>query len=410
MNTLDTIIDRSKTPSAKYNKTLISSFANNEDARPYWVADMDFRSPQPVLDAIKKELDDGILGYPSFNDTKRIFTSFALKRHNWEIDPSLVVISPGLLASVALLIELYSEEGDTVILPFPSYKPFVSILEGLNRTIIPWNLPFDRSSSSFHVDMDSLERLCAQHDPSILLFCSPHNPTGIVFSRQQIFKIATIAKEHDMMVISDEIHADLVYPDVVHTPFNTVSKEIDLRCATCMAPSKTFNIAGEHFSVIVCSSVEMRRKVSRRQQSLHIAADLLATVSARAAYQHGSVWLDQVLIYLQHNIEVIRSTLKQNGSAISLVVPSASFIAFLDCSAIYDKVALDALNHPDIYKDRGDGGLLSRFFGVYGNVAMNDGTWFGDGYEKFVRFNFACPSEKVIEGINGICTAERSLS
>jgi cystathionine beta-lyase len=409
MTIFDTIIDRSNTPSAKYDKSLIASFANNREATPFWVADMDFRSPQVVLDALQKEISDGILGYPSFSDTQKVFIDFAKQRHDWEVDPSLVAIAPGMLSSVSLLIEMYSKEGDSIILPFPSYKPFVSIIKGLKRKIVPWHLTFERESSSFSLDIEKLSILCEENNPSILLFCSPHNPTGVVFSKEKLQEVASVALSNNLMVISDEIHGDLAFKGVKHHPFHTIAQPMGLLCATCMAPSKTFNIAGEHFSIIICSTPEMRRKIVRRQQAQHIAPDLLATVSARAAYQKGLSWLNQLLDYLENNIVQIQKTLEKYKSSIKLVTPRASFIAFLDCSALYEKIEEDAKVNPDVYEERGEGGLLSRFFGVHADVAMNDGTWFGSEYYNFVRFNFAAPTSVVIEGITRLCEAEKKL-
>ncbi len=409
MSTLDAIIDRSNTSSEKYNKTLISTFANNEEAYPYWVADMDFRSPQVILDALQKELTDGILGYGGFPDIKESFLQFAKERHQWEIDPSLVVVAPGMLASVSLLIEMYSNEGDSIVLPFPSYKPFVSIIKGLKRKIVPWHFTYDRKTASFSLDIKKLSSLCETHSPSILLFCSPHNPTGVVFPKETLEEIASVVQSNHMMVISDEIHGDLVYKNYKHTPFHCISHDKKITCGTCMAPSKTFNIAGEHFSIIVCSTPEMKRKVTSRLRALHLGPDLLATVSARAAYKGGLPWLNEVLDYLDHNVTVIKDILKKYNSSIQLVTPKASFIAFLDCTSLYDKVVEDSLIHPDIYRDQGEGGLLSRFFGVRAKVAMNDGTWFGKEYYNFVRFNFACPTKIVEQGITRLCEAEKEL-
>ncbi|NCB01511.1 MAG: aminotransferase class I/II-fold pyridoxal phosphate-dependent enzyme, partial [Spirochaetia bacterium] len=329
MSQFDTVIERKGTYSVKYNEKVIKSFANNEKALPFWVADMDFATPQVILDAIKKELDSSILGYPYIQHVAQSFISFAQKKHDISFDPSLVVVAPGMLSSIAILIELYSNKGDSIILPFPSYHPFVDIINTLERKVLPWPLIYNDETHTFTLDFPLLKELTKDNNSPILLFCSPHNPTGIVFSKEELEEIAKIVKESSMMVISDEIHADLAFNGEKHIPFHQIASEYNIPCITCMAPSKTFNIAGEHFSIAICSDKKIYINLVKRLKSLHVAPDVLATVASKAAYEKGYEWLISLIDYLEENIKVIEDLLKEYGSHISIVKPEASFIAFL---------------------------------------------------------------------------------
>lgn len=409
MSQFDTIIDRKDTYSVKYSKKFIRAFANNENAAPFWVADMDFASPQVVLDALQKEIDSGIVGYPYIKGVEQSFTSFAQKRHNITIDPSLVAIAPGMLASIATLVELYSKEGDAIILPFPSYHPFVDIINNLNRELISWPLNYDEEHHSFSLDFPLLERLIKEKNPSILLFCSPHNPTGVVFTKKELEKTAEIVKRTNMVVISDEIHADLTFNGVKHTPFSEVASSFNLRCATCMAPSKTFNIAGEHFSVVIFNDEEMKNRCTKRFKALQISPDVLATVASVAAYSGGYDWLMDLISYLEENSKMIDELLQEHNSRLHFIRPEASFIGFLDCKHLYKAVVKDSEKNSHLYTSRGDGGLLSRFFGQKAHIAMNDGSWFGSSYYEFVRFNFASPKKVVKQAILALIEAEKAL-
>ena len=411
MYDFSTTIDRKNSLSVKWNREAIRSICNNPDAQPFWVADMDFPAPPSVLSALQGQVTHGVLGYPAFSTTQTVFASWAQKRHNWEVDPKDVVPTPGMLASIATLVELLSEVGDKIILPMPAYQPFVHIITGLGRIIVEWPLHYESNTHAFSLDMPLFEQLSSHKDTPLLLFCSPHNPTGRVFFETELMAIAQIAALNNIAVISDEIHADLTLPGYRHIPFDTVARTYGITCATCMAPSKTFNIAGEHFSIIVSSHGELRNRLKQRLQALHISPDILATVTALSAYQGGFDWLNELRSHLASQIEQISSLLNSSSSGLSLVTPEASFIAFIDCSSIYDAVLEDAAAHPALYEKRTSpqGGLLSRFFGQRAGIAMNDGSWFGTGYKYFVRFNYGTQTSAVSQAISAMIQAVEGL-
>lgn len=409
MSQFDKIIERKGTYSVKYNEKFIKSFSNNKDASPFWVADMDFAAPEAVLNALQQEIDTRILGYPYIKNVVQSFISFAHARHQITIDPSLVAIAPGMLSSIATLIELYSKEGDSIVLPFPAYHPFVDIINNLNRKILPWPFLYDDKTNEFSLDFRELELIANENQPPIILFCSPHNPTGIVFTKEELENVAIIAKKTNMIVVSDEIHADLTFKNTKHIPFSEIAFSYDIPCATCMAPSKTFNIAGEHFSLVIFNDSKMNQTFTNRLKALQSSPDVLATVASKAAYDGAYDWLMSVIDYLEENSRIIEQTLAEYNSSIAFIRPHASFIGLLECKKVYKGVTKDAEKHPHLYESKGGGGLLSRFFGQKAGIAMNDGSWFGSDYVEFVRFNYASPKEAVRKAIIKICEAEKVL-
>jgi cystathionine beta-lyase len=402
-------VHRRDSLSVKWNRKAIRSICGNPDAQPFWVADMDYPAPPVVLEALQEQIHHGVLGYPTFSDHVSVFTAWAAKRHNWTMEKANVVIAPGMLASVATLIELLSRPGDAVILPMPAYQPFVHIIQDLNRKLIPWPMAYDQDTHHFSLDVSALEQLAHQHHSPLLVFCSPHNPTGRVFSFEELSAVAEVAKNCNLAVISDEIHADLTLAHHTHIPFDIIARTHDVVSATCMAPSKTFNIAGEHYSVTVCSTTDLAKRLQYRFQALHLSPDLLSSVSALSAYRGGYFWLMELLEHLDHQITMINQLFTESSSDLHLVTPEASFIAFIDCSSAIDLITKEVQAHPEVYGSASLG-ILSRFFGHRAGIAMNDGTWFGSDYQNFVRFNYGTTEQAVRDAIGSIITATEELT
>ncbi len=405
------LVERSNSLSVKYNREAIASICNNPDAKPFWVADMDFAAPPAVLEALKEQVEHGVLGYPRFPHLKETISAWLERRHGWSVKPSLIATAPGMLASIATLVELYSQEGEGVIVPMPAYKPFITIVEGLGRKLIPWPMLYD-GKGGFSLDFDHLRDLLEANHTPIILFCSPHNPTGRVFTLEELTQLVEVAATFKAMIISDEIHGDLTYAHNTHIPLGTLIEASGVECATCVAPSKTFNIAGQHFSSVICSSSEMYRKLTQRMETLRISPDILATVAASAAYSGGYEWLMDLNHYLSNQVERVVDHFNESNSGLLFVPPEASFIGLIDCSAIYERVAEEAQKNADLYNPRmsPQGGLLSRFFGQKAAIAMNDGSWFGEGWKNFVRFNFATTQERVAEALKAITAAVAELN
>ena len=398
----DRSVDRRSSLSVKWNKEAIKSLCGNPDAEPFWVADMDFPVASEVAQKARILSEHAIYGYPYANNQRQVFCTWAQERHKLDIQPAQVVISQGVLTSIAVLVELLTDEGDGIIIPLPAYQPFIRIVNNLHRNVLGWPLLYNQDSRAFSLDWDAYEHLCKQ--AKILIFCSPQNPTGLVFSEQELVRLCEIAKQNNVVIICDEIHADLSYGK--HITLLESARQVGCEAVVCMAPSKTFNIAGEHYSVTLFNNPDLKQRFLTRLGQLFIAdPSLVATTLALASYQHGSKWLDELLVYLQKNADLIERTLLKEVPSIVFIKPQASFIGLLDCSAILDLVESDAQAHPELYDSSASaqGGLLSRFFGQRAHLAFNDGTWFGGtAYRRFVRLNFGTQRSNIERALNHI--------
>lgn len=402
-------VNRKGTLSVKWNTRAIKGMAANGEAEPFWVADMDFLAPPEVIEAAVETAKSGVYGYPYAEGKEALFCSWAEKRHNWKIAKKDVVICPGMLTSIALLTEMLSDAEDGVIVPLPAYQPFVRIVRNLNRTLIPWALAYDKESHRFSLDWENFEELCKK--AKLLIFCSPHNPSGLTFTEDELKKLSLIAKKHQVAIISDEIHADLSFQ--AHHPLLPIATEVGCKAVTCMAPSKTFNIAGEHFSVSLFGDDKLRLAFMRRLDQLYLGGNsFFSTTIALTAYEKGGPWLEALMIYLQGNIAYMQEFFKKSLPSLFFIKPEASFIAFIDCSAIFTLVEMDAQANAELYdtKKSPNGGLLSRFFGIRAKVALNDGTWFGgEQYREFVRFNYGTSREKIASALQRMERAVQTL-
>lgn len=284
----DQVVDRADTLSVKWNKDAIKQYCANPDAEPFWVADMDFRAAKEIQDAALSAAKSGIYGYPHFDGVKEAFCDFANRRHGTRFTPGEVVTFPGVLVSISMLMQLLTSEDDGVIVPLPAYKPFMDITRNLNRKLIPWPMRYNPQNHRFALDWESFDTLAGK--AKLVVFCSPQNPTGDVFGRDELEKLARKAAEHHLAVISDEIHADLSYAK--HLSMAEVAKDFPIQCAVCMAPSKTFNVAGEHFSVVVTRDEELRNRMEAMKEQNRIGeTSFFSTTVALAAYRHGYDWL-----------------------------------------------------------------------------------------------------------------------
>ena len=384
----DKAVNRKGSLSVKWDEDAIQSICGVKDAEPFWVADMDFTSAPEIMDQVVQTAKSGVYGYPHFSGTNRLFCEWAKIRHGWEVKEKDVVICMGMLNSIALLTDILTDEKDGIIVPMPAYQPFVRIVNNLDRTLLRWPLCYDTQAHRFSLDWEAFEQLCKQ--AKLLIFCSPHNPSGLVFSPEELERLCRIAAEHQVTIICDEIHADLSFEK--HQPLLPIAQAVGCKAITCMAPSKTFNIAGEHYSVAIIEDEEIRKALKKRMSQLFISnTSFFSTTVATSAYRYGYDWLVQLIPYLQANIAFIEDFCSVKIPQLHLVKPKASFIAFVDCNEILPLVEADAKANPGLYDSTlsPGGGLLSRFFGIRAKVAVNDGTWFGgEDYRGFVRFNY----------------------
>ncbi len=405
MSFFDETADRRGTNSEKWNKKAIASIAVNGEAEPFWVADMDFK-PEPHIKAKAEELATlGVFGYPSFPTFREIAASWLEKKHNWIVDKENILYSMGLLHGVSMCINLLTNKGDRILVPSPTYRPFRLLCSLNDRVMEDYELGY--KDGSYYLDRERFIESAKR--TKMILFCSPHNPSGLVFSRDELEFVLTTAKDLNIPVVSDEIHGDLVHPGYTHIPMGKANENIGAETVTLMAPSKTFNVAGEHSAIAVFSSGSTLKRFKHAQDALWVSEPgYLIGELTEAAYKDGLEWNKELCKYLGENAELITSFFAENDLGIKMVNGKASFVTFLDCTGVYDKIKKKVEETPEKYEAT-SGGVLSRFFGVEALVAMNDGSWFGEQYYKFVRFNYGTSRDKVYNALLRIKKAVESL-
>lgn len=367
----DKIVNRVGTDSIKWDGR--EKVFGNAGVIPLWVADMDFETPDFIRNRIAKRLEHPILGYtyrsPAFSGS---FTSWVKRRHNWTIDPSWVTFMPGVVAAVSVAVLAYTKPGDEVIIQPPVYHPFYFCVEGHGRKLILNHLI--HSNGRFTFDLDLLE---SQITPRtrMLILSSPHNPGGTVWTPEELKGLVKVCREHDIMIVSDEIHSDLVFSPNVHTPILTVAEDDHHGIFLTMAPSKTFNLAAMSTSIVVIPDTRERKKYEDLVHTLHIGMGNVFGIEAlQAAYEEGDQWLDQLMVYLTANRQYIFDFLQKEMPQVEMMVPEATYMTWLD----FRKFGMTQEE-------------LTGFMIEKAGLGLNSGTQFGKGGEGFMRLNFGCP-------------------
>ncbi|MGL6201324.1 MAG: MalY/PatB family protein [Lachnospiraceae bacterium] len=375
----DEMINRRGTFAAKIDALPAGS---PEDALSVWVADMDFACAQPILDALHLRIEKKIFGYTLYNNVplKDAVTGWFQRRYDWDIPKEDIFFSPGVVPALALLLDALTKEGDGIIIQRPVYYPFTNRIKGGNRVI--YNNPLLYEDGGYKIDFDDLDKKFSDSNAKGLIFCSPHNPVGRVWTPEELQQVVEIAKKYNKWIISDEIHMDLTRNGVVHTPLLKVSPEYADNIVVCTAPSKTFNIAGMQLSNIIIHNKEWQKKwlaVSEDKYSLGLANPfgIAATI---AAYNEGEEWLEQLKNYLDDNIRYIMTFLEEN-------LPKARMI---ECQGTY-------LVWIDLNKYEKDPKKLEHLMQNTARIAFDEGYIFGEEGNGFERINIAMPLSRVKE-------------
>ena len=369
----DEIIPRRETESIKWNHY-------GKEILPFWVADMDFKSPQPVIDALEARVKHGVFGYPSENLVlKETIRERLSNLYQWKISLEDIVFLPGVVNGFNLVIQALTQPDQQVLMQPPVYHPFLSAPQnaGARRKDEPLKMDLNRR---YQIDFDQFEK-SIDANTSLFLLCNPHNPVGRVFTEDELLQLADICLKKDVHICSDEIHADIIFPGYHHIPIASLSPEIAQKTITLMAPSKTYNIAGLGFSFAVAQNPELRNKLKHARVGIVPEVNLLGYTAALAAYQHGDEWLSQLLVYLEGNYQALVEILQKNLPDIKITPIEGTYLAWLDCRDL----EIDKSPYEFFLQDAG--------------VAFNDGKIFGPGGEGFVRFNFGCPRSTMMEGL-----------
>ncbi len=369
----DTPLNRRDSESAKWNRY-------EEDVLPMWVADMDFRSPEPVIEALRQRVEHGVFGYPlPPENLKESIVAWRARRHGWEVTPDDLILVPGVVTGFNLASHAVTRPGDGVLVQTPTYGPFFGV--GKNVDLVQHEMELSRGKDGqYSVDIDAFEAALTGRT-RIFMLCNPHNPAGRVFRKDELEAMADVCLKHDIIICSDEIHSDLIFSGHKHIPIASLDPEISAKTITLIAPSKTFNIAGLKASVAIVTDEELRKQFDGARKGLTGWVNLLGMVAMEAAYDRGEAWLDTLLEYLEANRDYLFDFIKNELPGIKMAKPEGTYLAWLDC------------------REAGIDGKPDKFFQEQGKVAMNDGAWFGKGGEGFVRLNFGCPRSVLEEGL-----------
>lgn len=368
----DEIIERKDTDSLKYD--FAARRGKPEGLLSLWVADMDFRAPQCVIDALTEKSAHGIFGYSeNREDYVEVLQSWFNRRFNWQIQPEWLVKTPGVVFAICAAIRALTQKGDAVIIQQPVYYPFTESINVNQRTLVVNELNFD--GSGYTIDYEDFEQKITQHNVKLFILCNPHNPVGRVWTREELVRIGDICVKHGVAVISDEIHADFVYPGHKHTVFASLNPEFVNITITCTAPTKTFNLAGLQISNIFVSDRTMRSRIRQEiNRCGYSQLNVMGLVACKAAYTKGEDWLEALKGYLAENLKFLRSFLEANIPQIKLVEPQGTYLVWLDCTSLglSDKA-------------------LDEFIIHRAKLWLDAGTMFGQGGSGFQRVNIACP-------------------
>jgi cystathionine beta-lyase len=355
-----------------------------KDVIPMWVADMDFACPGFITESLRKRLEHEIFGY-SFRPGE-YFSSIAewfVSRHNWEIQREWISFCPGIVPALNFCTLAFTEPGDSVIVQPPVYFPFFSAVEAHGRKLT-YNA-LTESEGNWSMDLTSL--ISGINSTTKMIFISnPHNPVGRAWTREELTSLAEICLERNILMISDEIHCDLVLPGYTHVPLASVSEKIAERTITLTAPSKTFNLAGLSTSSVIISNPSLRKSFNRVVDNLHVGnGNIFGTIASVAAYTHGHQWLDELLTYIDNNTEIVMDYCAKMIPEILPVRPEATYMIWLDCR----KFGMTAKE-------------LHNFFVTRAHIGMNEGSTFGPGGEGFMRMNLGTQQTTVIKAMEQI--------
>ncbi len=374
------VVDRTTSNAEKYK--LRQKLFKTEDVIPMWVADMDIETPPCIVEAVKKRAAHPIYGYEEVPDSAyEAQIAWMKKRHGFEIGREWMFYSHSVVATINTAIHAFTKPGEKVIVQTPIYPPFLSNVTRNGREIL--RNPLHRSpEGDYTFDLDDL-RSKIDADTKLLLLCSPHNPVGRVWRRDELEALAEICLEHNIKVVADEIHSDLVYAPYKHIPFATLSDEVAEITLTAIGPGKTFNTAGLAISTVVVQNEQMRAAFSDAYERIHFAqGNVFAHVGLEAAYREGEQWLEELLVHLHRNIEKLTELAERHRDKIRFIEPQGTYLAWLDCSGL-------GLGSSE----------LKRFFIEDAALGLSPGVSFGKEGKGYMRLNFAVPGPVMDDAI-----------
>ncbi len=384
----DRIIERQGTNSMKWDQ--LRARFGREDVLPMWVADMDFPCPEPVLQAIKERTEHSTYGYsfppPSLYES---IMNWCQSRYGWKVQKEWILFTSGVVNALYTIIEAFSCVGDEIIIQSPVYHPFSSSIRNLGRHVL--NNQLREGDHGYEMDWDDLEHKLASRRIPLLILCSPHNPVGRVWTKEELTRLAQLCLAHDCLLVSDEIHCDLLLWDHQHTATATLGPEVQRRTITLSAASKTFNLAGLSTSYVIIPDPKLRQQFARWRAGQN-DGNMFGYIALEAAFSYGEDYLRQLIAYLEGNMRFFADSLKEKVPVLKLTLPEATYLAWVDMRAL--GLAPDELQH---------------FIRQRAHLALNDGSVFGPGGEGFQRFNLGCARSVIAEAVSRLEDAVERL-
>ncbi|MEL6967792.1 MAG: MalY/PatB family protein [Pseudomonadota bacterium] len=385
----DHVIDRIGTGSAKWDA--LSSIYNLDptDSIPMWVADMEFQPPKAVRTALEGMNEHGVFGYYGDQTAyKASITGWMARRHGWTVDPDWIFTTHGLVNGTSLCMQAYTQPGDGVILFTPVYHVFSKLIHAANRRLV--ESPLVNTNGRYRMDLEALEASLTG-DEKMIIFCSPHNPCGRVWTREELEAVCAFCLKHNLILVSDEIHHDLVYPGNNHTIMANVTPDITSRLVMMTAATKTFNMAGGHSGNVIIEDETLRATFGAKMAELGISPNSFGVAMTEAAYTHGDAWLDQLIDYLDGNRKLFDAGVNAIPGLSSMPL-EATYLAWVDFSG----TGMSREEFTDRVQNKA-------------RIATNYGPTFGKGGESFLRFNFACPRSVVEDAVGRLAEAFSDL-
>ena len=382
----DQIIDRRNTNSLKYDFAVERGLP--ADVLPLWVADMGFRAPEPVLDALRKTVDHGIFGYSDVKDGYYDAVSqWFLTRFGWQTRPEWLVKTPGVVFALAMAVRSLTQPGDSVLIQPPVYYPFFNVIRSNDRKVVESRLVY--KDGAYAIDFADFERKAAKEHVKLFILCSPHNPIGRVWTVEELRRLGDICRKHGIYVVSDEIHCDFTLPGHPHHVFLDAVPELTERAIVCTAPSKTFNLAGLQASNIWIPGEEIRKRFVREMSRCgYSGLNRMGLIACQAAYEGGGDWLDGCRTYLRDNLDFLRAFLAERIPQVRLVEPEGTYFAWLDCSGLgLSQEALDEF-------------IIRR-----AKLWLDAGHIFGGNGGQFQRVVLACPRATLRQALEQLAQA-----
>ena len=374
----DKIINRKGTNCLKYDYAV--ERGKPADVLPLWVADMDFTVSEEITKSLHAAVDHGIYGYTQPKDAYyNVITNWMEKNHNWKTKREWIMKTPGVVFALGAAVKAFTKPGDAVLIQNPVYYPFTNISRDNDRRVIDNTLVYEKrvteGKSQYSIDYEDFERKIVQENIKLFILCNPHNPVGRVWNREELQYLGEICLRHHVIVVSDEIHNDFVYPGFEHTVFANVDPRFAEFTVTCTAPSKTFNLAGLQISNIFISNETLREAFQKEiDKTGYDEPNALGAVACEAAYRGGQEWLDQLRAYLLENLNFLRAYLQEKIPQIHLVEPEGTYLVWLDCSELGIS-----------------GKELDQFIVEKAGLWLDGGAMFGPSGADFQRVNIACP-------------------